>query len=154
MDGFWEGFGRVCARFREAEILDFRTFFVIFSMQNLECKLERLKTKKEGCNFFFPAILAVCAALGGRIIGWGEGKFGQSFKPGLKMAFKARLFRLRKAFEARLGPCTLYLARSASLREAADVLRTYRRAARGEPNANVNAMLGSLQQLAHRLRKW
>ena len=29
----------------------------------------------------------------------------------------------------RLGTCSLYLARSASLREAADVLRTYRRAA-------------------------
>ena len=33
------------------------------------------------------------------------------------------------------------------------VLRTYRRAARGVRNAHVNAMLGSLQQLKHCLRK-
>ena len=38
-----------------------------------------------------------------------------------------------------LGTCTLCLARSASLREAADVLRTYRRAAGGDEKQKVNA---------------
>ena len=40
-----------------------------------------------------------------------------------------------------------------SLREAADVLRMYRRAARGGGNAHVNAELGSLQQIDDCLRK-
>ena len=33
-------FGWVSGGFWEAKIDDFRTFFIIFSMQNLECKLE------------------------------------------------------------------------------------------------------------------
>jgi len=40
-----------------------------------------------------------------------------------------------------------------SILKAFHVLRTYRRAARGEKNANVNALLVSLRQLAHRRRK-
>ena len=79
------GFGEVLGGFWEAKILDFRTFFVMFSMLNFECNLERQKIEKKGSKNFFPAILAACAVLGGRIIGWGEGKFGQSFKPGLKI---------------------------------------------------------------------
>ena len=125
--------------FGEAQILDFRTFFVIFSMQNFECNLEGQKIEKKGCKIFFPAILAVCATLGGRILGWGEGKFGQNFKPVLKIGLKASLFRLRMAFEAMLDTCTLNLARSASLREAADVLRTNRRTRSEEGKAQENA---------------
>ena len=40
-----------------------------------------------------------------------------------------------------LGTCTLYLARLASLREAADVLRTNRRTKRDEGTAQVNTEL-------------
>ena len=47
------------------------------------------------------------------------------------------LFRLRKAFKARLGTFTLCLARQASLREAADVLRTDRRTRRKESKSLV-----------------
>ena len=57
----------------------------------------------------------------------------------LRSAFEDRLLRLMKAFEAMLGTCTLYLARSASLREAADVLRTDRRTRREEEKALGNA---------------
>ena len=41
-------FGRVLGELGEANILDFRTFFVIFSMQNLECNLEGQKIEKKG----------------------------------------------------------------------------------------------------------
>ena len=82
---FWKDFGKVLEGFWEAKILDFRIFFVIFSMQILECKLEGQKIEKKGFKIFLPAIFAVSAALGGRIIGWGEGKFGLNFKPGLKI---------------------------------------------------------------------
>ena len=58
-------------------------------MQNLECNLEGQKIdKKTPKNFFscdFGVAAAVRAGLGGRIIGWGEGKFGLNFKPGLKI---------------------------------------------------------------------
>ena len=54
-------------------------------MQILECKSEGQKIENKSFKFFFPAIFAVSAALGGRIIGWGEGKFGLNFKPGLKI---------------------------------------------------------------------
>ena len=38
----------------EAKILDFRTFFVIFSMQSFECNLEGQKiAKKRTQNHFF-----------------------------------------------------------------------------------------------------
>ena len=50
---------------------------------------------------------------------------------------------LRNAF-LELGP-TIWHARPA-LREAADVLRTYRRAARWERKAQVNAKMGFVQQ--------
>ena len=45
-----------------------------------------------------------------------------------------------------LGTCTLNLARSASLREAADVLRTDRRTEKGEGATLVNAKGGLLLQ--------
>ena len=78
LGGFWEGFW-------EAKIIDFRTFFAIFSMPNFDCNLEGQKIEKKGAKKFFPAIFAVSAVLGGRIIGWKEGKLGLNFKPGLKI---------------------------------------------------------------------
>ena len=81
-EGFWDGFGR-------PKSVIFQFFFVIFSMQILECKLEGQKIeKKKLLNFFscdFPAIFAVSAALGGRIIGWGEACLSLNFKPYLKI---------------------------------------------------------------------
>ena len=44
---FWKGFGRVLGGFWEAKILDFRTFFAVFSMQNFECNLEGQKKRKK-----------------------------------------------------------------------------------------------------------
>ena len=89
-------------------------------MQNFECNLEGQKIAKKRKNAKFPAVSAVCAGLGGRIIGCGGGKVGLNFKPDLK----ARLLKFRKAFKAMLGTLALCLARLASLREVADVLRT------------------------------
>ena len=67
---FWKDFGRVWGGFWEAEILDFRTFFVIFSKQNLECNLEAQKIEKKrrqnDLRHQFGVAAAVCAALGGR----------------------------------------------------------------------------------------
>ena len=40
-------FGRVWGVFWEAKIFDFRIFFLIFSMQNLECNLEGQKIEKK-----------------------------------------------------------------------------------------------------------
>ena len=68
----------------EPKSIDFRTLFDVFSMQNFDCNLERQKIVKKGpknnpdLNFRVGA--AVCAGLGGRIIGWGEGKFWPQFK--------------------------------------------------------------------------
>ena len=78
-------FGRVLGGFWEAQILDFRIFCVVFSMSKLECNLEGQKIEKRSFKIFFPAIFAVSAALGGRILGWGEGNLGLNFKPGLKI---------------------------------------------------------------------
>ena len=41
-------FGWVLGGFWEAKILDFRTFFFIFSMQSLKCNLEGQKIEKKG----------------------------------------------------------------------------------------------------------
>ena len=58
-------------------------------MSNFECNLEGPKIeKKVAKNIFGPNFevdAAVSAALGGRIIGWGEGKFGFNLKPSLKI---------------------------------------------------------------------
>ena len=47
LNGFWEGLGRVLERFWDAQIHDFRAFFVVFSMQNLQDVLERQKIEKK-----------------------------------------------------------------------------------------------------------
>ena len=71
LEGFVEDFGRILGPFWEGKIIDFRTFFAIFSMQNLECKLEGQKIEKkrqqERSSPFHPLGLAVRAGLGGRI---------------------------------------------------------------------------------------
>ena len=82
-------FGLVLGGVWEAKTIDFHTFFEVFSMQILDCKLEGQKIEKNSGKtravIVFGADAAVCAALGGRIIGWGESKFGLNFKPGLKI---------------------------------------------------------------------
>ena len=45
-------FGWIWGGFWEAKILDFRTFFVIFSMQILECKLEGQNIEKKAQTHF------------------------------------------------------------------------------------------------------
>ena len=81
----------------------------------------------------FRADPAVCAALGGRKKDGGKATWQAAWHEflacNLGYAFKQCSF----------GTWTLYLARSASLREAADVLRTNRRTRREEGKAQVNA---------------
>ena len=60
MEGFWE-----------AKILDFRIFFVIFSMQILECKLEGQKIEKKGSKTIYDPLLG---SLQRSVRPWGEGK--------------------------------------------------------------------------------
>ena len=66
LEGFRKGFGRVL----EPKILDFRIFFVIFSMQILECKLEGQKIEKKVAKNVFG--LNFGAALR-YVRSWGEG---------------------------------------------------------------------------------
>ena len=63
--GFWE-------EFPEAKILDFEIFFAIFSKQNWKCNLERQQIQKKDSKNFYPVILAVRVALGGRVIRGGK----------------------------------------------------------------------------------
>ena len=66
LEGFRKGFGRVLG----TKILDFRIFFVIFSMQILECKLEGQKIeKKVAKNVFGPNFGAALRY----VRSWGEG---------------------------------------------------------------------------------
>ena len=44
---FWMDLGRVLGRFWEAQIINFRSFFDIFSKQNFECNLEGQKNSKK-----------------------------------------------------------------------------------------------------------
>ena len=54
----------------EAKILDFRTFFNVFSMQSLECNLVRQKIeKKVAKNIFGPNFGAASRS----VRPWGEG---------------------------------------------------------------------------------
>ena len=54
----------------EAKILDFRTFFIIFSMQSLKCNLEGQKLeKKVAKNIFGPNFGAALRY----VRPWGEG---------------------------------------------------------------------------------
>ena len=73
---FWKDFGRVLEGFWEAQILDFRIFFVIFSMQILECKLEGQKIEKNGqqdrAGDFFKGLQRY-ERTWGEGLGWGEG---------------------------------------------------------------------------------
>ena len=59
MGGFWE-----------AKILDFRIFFVIFSMQILECKLEGQKIEKKVAKNVFGPNFGVALRY---VRSWGEG---------------------------------------------------------------------------------
>ena len=63
-------FGRVWGGFGEAKCLDFYTFFIICSMQNLECKLEGQKIGKKWPKTIFDPILG---SLLRSVRAWGEG---------------------------------------------------------------------------------
>ena len=67
----------------------------------------------------------------------GEGLFAKNLRLSFDAGFRGRHKRMKaiNVWHARL-----------SLREAADVLRTYRRAAGGERKAYVKVMLGFVQQ--------
>ena len=73
LERFWEGSGK-------PKSLIFTLFFNIFSMQTFDCNLEGQKIEKKNFNIFFPAIFTVSAALGGRIIGWGEACLSLKFE--------------------------------------------------------------------------
>ena len=68
------GFGRVLGGVWEAKIVDFRTFFDIFSMQNLECNLEGQKIEKKGHKTSDCRLLAQGRRWSGA--SWGEKKRG------------------------------------------------------------------------------
>ena len=84
LEGFWEGLGKHFGSILESQIIDFRIFFDIFSMQNFECNLEGQKIEtnsgKTRAVIVFGADAAVSAALGGRIIGWGEACLSLKFQ--------------------------------------------------------------------------
>ena len=83
--GFWKGFGRGLG----GQNPRFSHFFRCFFDANFRVQLGKAKNRNKRPKKFlvcdFGVAAAVCAALGGRIIGWGEGKFGLNFKPGLKI---------------------------------------------------------------------
>ena len=74
MERFGQGFGRVLGGVWEAKILDFRFFFVIFSMQNLECNLEGQKIEKKGHKTSDCRLLGQGRRWSGA--SWGEKKRG------------------------------------------------------------------------------
>ena len=72
---FWNiDFGRISEGFWEAKILDFRIFFVIFSMQNLECNLEGQEIEKKSHKTTDFRFLAQGRRWSGG--SWGEKKRG------------------------------------------------------------------------------
>ena len=85
LEGFRKGFGRVLG----SQNPRFSHFFRYFFDANFRVQVGRAKNRKKSANVRIipdhPLGFPVCAALGGRIIGWGEGKFGLNFKPGLKI---------------------------------------------------------------------
>ena len=68
-------FGWVLGGFWEAQIHDFRIFFVYFSMQNLDCNLEGQKIEKKGLQGADGANLPLRS--GHPPPGWGEKERGQ-----------------------------------------------------------------------------
>ena len=58
MRGPGEDFGGVLEGFWEAKRVDFRTFFDVFSMQNLDCNLEGQKIEKKSHKVPFFRFLA------------------------------------------------------------------------------------------------
>ena len=70
-------FEKVLEGFWEAKILDFRTFFYVFSYQNLECNLEGQKFEK---NCQQEAKVQVRYIVRRYVRAWGEG-FRMGGKP-------------------------------------------------------------------------
>ena len=132
LKGFWRGFGRVLGGRNPRFSHFFRHFFEAkFRMQFGSAK-NRKKRRQNDLRLRFGVAAAVCAALGGRKKDGGKATWQafwhESLAWNLGYAFKECIF----------GTWTLYLARSASLREAADVLRTDRRTRRKEEKALGN----------------
>ena len=121
--------GRVWEGFWGAKILDFRTLFRHFFIAKFRMQFGRAKHRKKMLSktirHFFEAGSAVCAALGGRKKDGGKAtwhELGKNSWPEILTMLLSNAF-------LDLGP-SIWHARH-SLREAADVLRTYRRAAGG-----------------------
>ena len=109
---FWDGFGRPKCSISH--------FFDVFSMQNLECNLEGQKIEKKRSKIFSLWFWRYVRAwgedfrMGGRQLGMNP------WPATLAMLLRNAFWKLwSSVWHARL-----------SLREAADVLRTYRRATR------------------------
>ena len=88
LEAFGKGFGRVLGSPNPRFLHFFRYFFDGKFRVQLGRAKNRKKIATSGLGDFFWMLFAVCAGLGGRIIGWGEGKFGLNFKPGLKIGLQ------------------------------------------------------------------
>ena len=122
LEAFWEGLGRVWG----GQNPWFSHFFLHFFDAKFGVQFGRAKNRKKRQQQKFSLIFqnsslffAVCAALGKRKKDRGKASWHESLAWSLGYAFQ----------ECFLKTVTYYLTRSDSLREAADVLRTYRRAA-------------------------
>ena len=84
---FWMDLGRIWGGFGEAKILDVRTCFVIFSMQNLKCKLEgpKIEKKKRSTREVGHAFWRSVLPWGGRIYDGGRPALSLNFKPDLEI---------------------------------------------------------------------
>ena len=139
LKGFWKGFGRVLGGQNSWFSHLFRNCFdAKFGVQIGRAK-NRKKMHQNDLTPYFGVGAAICAALGGRKKDGGKATWQapshELLAWNLGYVFKERIF----------GTWTLYSARSASLREAADVLRTNRRTRREEGKAQVIAKAWSLQ---------
>ena len=85
MEGFGEGFGRVLGTQNPRFSHFLRHFFDVKFWLQFGGAKNRKKCPKRGAGGFIRAGLAVRAALGGRIIGWGEAYLSLNFKPDIKI---------------------------------------------------------------------
>ena len=84
-EGFWKGFGKPKSSIFAFFSLFFRCKFWSATWKGNKSKKIAARQGPSSFLLIFPLAAAVRAGLGGRILGWGEGKLGLNFKPGLKI---------------------------------------------------------------------